>query len=384
VKHRSPSISFMAGALVLALGAGSAEGTTVQDLVELGGEARVVVQGLGLVVGLNGTGDSSKDSLIAARPFAKLLENMGNPVGEFEELARADAFAIVTVSMDIPPEGALDGERFDVAVEKLLSAESLEGGRLLVSLLRLPLPDSPDLVPVAFASGPLTVDPANPGSGIVRDGGQMIQDIRNDPVAPDGTLTLILRDEYAGFPVATTIAGAIDDEFAIDGLSDLTRVRNQKEIVVAVPPSERSRPALFIATLMTIPIDPSLIRTKARIVINERAGIITATGDVEIGPVAITHKGMRLSNIGTPGLDVGGAGAPGIGPPAPGATAPGAALTGGRWVGLDTTEGTSRTATRLTDLLAAFDRLNVPTEDQIDIIFELKRTGALHAEILGQ
>ena len=64
--------------------------------------------------------------------------------------------------------------------------------------------------------------------------------------------------------------------------------------------------------------------------------------------------------------------------------APPAAGGGARWVGFDTTGGTGRSSTRLTDLLAAFDQLNVATPDQIAIIYELKRTGALYAEIISR
>ncbi len=133
-----------------------------------------------------------------------------------------------------------------------------------------------------------------------------------------------------------------------------------------IPSADRPEPASFIATLMTVPIDPSLIRTEARIVINERAGIITVTGDVNIGPVAITHRGMQLTSIGPDPVN-----------PAAGLQQP------RRWVGVDTTDSGSR-STRLTDLLAAFDQLNVPTQDQMAIIHELKKTGALHAEIISR
>jgi hypothetical protein len=55
-----------------------------------------------------------------------------------------------------------------------------------------------------------------------------------------------------------------------------------------------------------------------------------------------------------------------------------------RWANLDTTGRQSRNSTRLLDLLGAFDQLNVPVEDQIAIIYELKKTGALHAEIVHE
>ena len=88
------------------------------------------------------------------------------------------------------------------------------------------------------------------------------------------------------------------------------------------------------------------------------------TGNVEIGPVAITHKGMTISSIT---------------PPEP-ATAP--RITTSRWAGIDTTDRQSRSSTRLVELLAAFDQLAVPTSDQIAIIDELEQTGQLHAEII--
>ena len=351
------------GSALLALGAEGAWATAIQDLVWIKGQERVVVTGLGIVIGLDGTGDTGKDSLVAARPFSKLLTNLGNSVGDVQELSRANAFAIVAVTMRIPPAGARDGDRLDVSVEKLFNAESLAGGRLVVSILRLPGPDSAGSRPIAFAEGPLSIQGDNPASAVVRQGGQMIVDIRTNPVTAEGTMTLVLENQYAGYPVAIMIANAINDEFGIDGLSNIAFVEDAKNLRIHIPADDRTDPAQFIAMLLTIPIDPSLIQTEARIVINERAGIVTVTGDVEIGPVAITHRGMQLSSI---------------------APAGGGAAGGGRWIGVDTTGRVGRASTRLTDLLAAFDQLNVSTDDQIAIIHELQKTGALHAEIVTE
>ncbi len=382
-QHRRPLGAIFA-ALFVALSAGTTHATAVQDLVRIKGHERAVVTGMGIVIGLDGTGDTSKDSLVAARPYARLLTNYGNPLVDPRELERANAFAIVSVTMQIPATGGRDGDRFDVAVEKLFNAKSLAGGRLVVSLLRLPGPDAPDAPVIAFAEGPLVVDPERPASGVVRGGGQLVEDIRPQ-IVHGGRMTLVLKSRYAGFPVATTIADAINDEFGIDGITNIALVEDAKNIRIYVPDDDRDYPAQFIATLMTIPVDPSLIRTEARIVINERAGIITVTGDVEIGPVAITHKGMQLSSAApspdrfpdpAPDADPAAAGAPGAAAPVP----PDLSR---RWVGFDTT-ATGRSATRLSDLLRAFDQLSVPTEDQIAIMYELKKTGALHAEIVSQ
>ena len=352
------------GGAVLALGASAATATTVQDLIRLKGHEDNVITGMGIVIGLNGTGDTHRGSLIAARPYGELLRNYGNAPVTLDELAKADAFAIVQVTMEIPPTGVREGDRLDVHVGTLFNATSLEGGMLVVSPLRLPLPDAPALLPLAVASGTVMIEGANPRTGIVRGGGQMLADIRANPVSAAGTMGLVLEDQYAGYPVAATIANAVNDEFALDEPGRIAVVEDAKNVKVLVPAADRADPADFIATLMTIAIDPSLIQTEARIVINEQEGIILVTGNVEIAPVGITHKGLTITSI------------------TPGPGAPARAAASGRWAGLDTIGRQSRNATRLLDLLAALDQLMVPVEDQIAIIYELKKTGALHAEIV--
>jgi flagellar P-ring protein precursor FlgI len=356
------------GGAVLALGARAASGTSIQDLVRIKGHEPNVLSGLGIVIGLDGTGDTARDSFVAARPYAELLKNLGNSVTSLDELAKADAYAIVAVTMEIPPTGVREGDRLDVSVETLFNASDLQGGRLVVSPLRLPLPDSPALMAMAIATGSVVIEGDNPRSGVVRNGGQMLEDIRTSPVTAAGTMTLVLKDQYAGYPVATTIAAAINDEFALDGYDQIAMVEDPKNIRIVLPAADRRNPAGFIATLVTISIDPSLIQTEARIVINEKQGIILVTGNVEIAPVGITHKGLSISSI-TPQAATGAA---------PLTAAP------RRWAGLDTTGQQSRNATRLLDLLAALDQLMVPVEDQIAIIYELEKTGALHAEIVNK
>ena len=63
----------------------------------------------------------------------------------------------------------------------------------------------------------------------------MYRDIRSNPVTPAGTMGLVLKAQYANYPVATTIAAAINDEFAIDGHADLALVEDVKNIKVLLP-----------------------------------------------------------------------------------------------------------------------------------------------------
>jgi len=363
-------------AAIVALSATTAQATTIQELVRIKGHENNVLTGMGMVIGLNGTGDDSRQALLAARPYGELFRNLGNAALSIAELAEADAFAIVQVTMEVPAVGVREGDRVDVYVDTMFNATSLAGGRLVVSLLRLPLPDSNELLPMALATGKVIIQGDNPRGGVVRAGGQMLTDIRAHPVTSAGTMGLVLKDQYASFPVAITIAAAINDEFALDGLSQIAIVEDAKNIKVLVPAVERRYPANFIATLITIAIDPSLIQTEARIVINEQEGIIIVTGNVEISPVGITHKGLSISSI-TPGFPA--QQLPGF----PGAATPARTMPR-RWAGLDTTGRQSRNSTRLLDLLKAFDQLTIPVDDQIAIIYELRKTGALHAEIVSE
>ncbi len=65
---------------IVALCATAAYGTKIQDLVRIKGHERNVLTGMGIVIGLDGTGDDSKKSLVSARPYSQLLKNLGNSV----------------------------------------------------------------------------------------------------------------------------------------------------------------------------------------------------------------------------------------------------------------------------------------------------------------
>jgi flagellar P-ring protein FlgI len=168
--------------------------------------------------------------------------------------------------------------------------------------------------------------------------------------------------------VTEVISGIINDEFALSGYTGVSRVEDPKTIRLTLPGPDRSEPSSFISTLMTLYVDPSLLRLPARVVINEKEGTIIVTGNVEIGPVAVTHNGLSISTI-TPS-------------PVPTQDSPIATAT--RWTGMDTTDRTGRNATKLQDLLSALRQLDIPVKDQIAILYELKKTGSLHAEIMNR
>ncbi|MBS0187477.1 MAG: flagellar basal body P-ring protein FlgI, partial [Planctomycetes bacterium] len=156
----------IAAVCVLAV-ASPALASKVSDLTRIRGQGEFKLRGLGLVVGLAGTGDSGKD-MVLARPLSKLLESEGNSPGQITELVNAKAVAIVWVDVTIPEVGGRADDRFDAYVSVAYGASSIRGGRLVLSPLKGPLPSSPVY---AMASGQIELpDLSLPTSGKVRAG----------------------------------------------------------------------------------------------------------------------------------------------------------------------------------------------------------------------
>lgn len=360
--RRNLAFFMIATAALLARSAGTAQATSIDDLVRIRGMERNPLIGMGIVVGLDGTGDSSKASAAALRPFGELMKSLANPVGDIRELAEADAYAIVAVTMTVGEAGGHVGDRFDVRVNKLFNAESLEGGYLLPCLLRLPGRDDPEATIYAQATGVLVGEPDDPASAAIPGGAELIADLRNQPVVNDrGYLWLSIDAPYATWATAATIAETINDPDGFgphEQVGSIARAVDAKTVRVRVPEPDRGDPANFIAWLTSLQIDPSLLDLPARVVIDRKRGVIVVTGNVAIDPVAISHRNLVIST-----LEVG-------------------AVEGPTWMDLDTGDAGARRSARLGDLVSALERMRVPVEDRISIIEELHRAGALHAEIV--
>jgi flagellar P-ring protein precursor FlgI len=348
----NPLISILLSGL-LAVPAFSAK---IADITRIGGQRTNVLTGLGLVCGLKGTGDGG-DFLPAIKPLAAMLSKFQD-TSAVTDLASAANVAIVTLTATVPANGARDGDHLDVYVSSFGAATSLKRGQLFIAPMSGPIPGS-DVY--ALASGAVDLeDDSSPTTGIVHGGCVMERDWKTPSVNAAGRFTLILEEPSAGWSNASMIAKVINDSSDNDG-EELAVVADQKTIIVTIPAAERLRPDGFISRVMQLPVPTRA--TEARVQINEKTGTLIMTGDVEISPVVISHKGLTISTI-TP-------------PPVPSARNP---LTVTKDViGLDTTnEG----GAKLEDLIAALDAIKVPAEDRIEIIEELYKTGKLHAKLI--
>jgi flagellar P-ring protein precursor FlgI len=219
---------------------------------------------------------------------------------------------------------------------------------------------TPDGLPWALAQGPLVIeDPSTPTVARVPGGAVMEADLPAKYIE-GGRFTLVLEDPSASWTTASTIAKIINDAEG-NGAEALAVAVDPKNVVVTIPEIERQRPDSFISRVQRLPVP--ILPTEARVQINERTGTMVITGDVEISPVVISHKGLTISTITPPPVGT---------PRAP-------VITSKEVIAVDTT---NTGGAKLQDLVDMLDRIKVPAEDRIVIVKELYKTGKLHAKVV--
>jgi flagellar P-ring protein precursor FlgI len=150
--YRNPIIRwFFSLLLVLAL-ASPGWSARLKDIASLMGIRSNQLVGYGLVVGLNGTGDSANNVDFAIRSTLNMLERMGVHVERerFSNIKLKNVAAIM-VTANLPPFARL-GNRIDVVISSIGDATSLQGGTLLLTPLR-----GVDRQVYALAQGPIAV-----------------------------------------------------------------------------------------------------------------------------------------------------------------------------------------------------------------------------------
>jgi flagellar P-ring protein precursor FlgI len=280
------------------------------------------------------------------------MQLMGNPTGTSgsAEYSNAKNVALVAVTATVPAAGARQGDKINCIVSSVGSAKTLAGGRLFLAPLMGP--DPQDTRIYAMAEGPVTLDDAEiTTTGRIHGGCRLEEDFFN-VFTSEGRITLVLDENHASFQVAQDVAELINSQLSFQSSQvSLAKALNQVNIEVLIPPQYARDPVMFVSQVLNLPmLEP---QTGARVVINERAGSIVIGGDVEIGPVVVTHKNVVVET---------------------GETAP-----PGRFVPVDPAQTETP---RLKALVEALNAVHVPTADIIDIIKGLDRNGKLHAKLI--
>jgi flagellar P-ring protein precursor FlgI len=349
----------------------SASAGTVQEFVRVRGLEGDVLVGMGLVVGLENTGDSMKDSTIAGQPYAQLLKTLGNIDATSRDFLKNKSVAIVMVTLEVPYGGSRIGDRMDVRVSTLGNAKSLKGGRL-VSTYMLPdvVPaDRSMWIPYAIAEGgPVDIGADSQTNGTIRRGGRVVRDIIKNPYDGD-TVTLVLEPRYQSFTAAAAIAAAINDEESIgqEAATGVASVIDHQSIQIRIPQSALATRTAYLAQVLSYPMSADALRLRGKVIIDRRRKVITADESVQIRPSAVSADGLRIVSI----------------TPAPEPTPENPLASTSAWTGV-ATDARDRASTKLKDLVETFRQLDVPFDTQVAIIESLEKQGALTGEVVPQ
>jgi flagellar P-ring protein precursor FlgI len=279
---------------VVALAAPAQAASRIKDLANVEGVRQNQLIGYGLVVGLNGTGDTLNNIPFTRQSLQAMLERMG--VNIRGQTLRTGNVAAVMVTANLPPFGT-QGTRIDVTVSAMGDSKSLQGGTLLVT----PLLGADGNV-YAVAQGSLAIggfaaegDAAKITKGVPTVGrisnGAIIEREIDFALNRLPNLRLALRN--ADFTTAKRIASAVNDFIGIATAEPI----DPSTVQLTIPKQFAGNVVALITEIEQLQIEPDL---PAKIVIDERSGIIVMGRDVRVSTVAVAQGNLTVSITETP------------------------------------------------------------------------------------
>lgn len=341
----------------------------VKDMAYIHGVRNQQLIGYGIVVGLNGTGDTHR-STFTVQSVSSMLKRFGITVSQNDLRLRNAAAVMITAAV---PNFAKEGGLIDVVVSSIGDATSLQGGTLLMA----PLSGTDGLV-YATAQGSISTGGTSvrqSGNEIRRNhtaagrvpGGAIMERSFVNNVPKDTAITIVLTQ--ADFTSAIRIAEAVNKQF----LSNIAIARDASNVTITIPPDKREDGKIveFISSIELLEVTPDVT---AKVVLNERTGTVVIGERVTILPVAITHGQLNIEIQSSPVISQ----------PQPfsqGETVVTQMTT------LSAQADTSRVvafdgAATVQDVAKTLNALKVTPRDIIAIFQALKEAGALKAELI--
>ncbi len=347
----------------------NAKTSRIKDIVNIEGVRENQLVGYGLVVGLNGTGDSLGNSPFTEQSLIAMLERLG--VNVRGENMNTGNVAAVMVTATLPPF-TNQGAKIDVSISSLGDAKNLQGGTLLVTPLL-----AADGGVYAVAQGPVSIagfSASGDGGSVTQNvptagripGGGIVEREIGYKLADQGSVRLSLKNP--DFTTARRIASAINGFTS----ADIAKAENSSSVLLARPANFRGDIVDLITDIEQLPIQPD---QPAKIVISERSGVIVMGADVRISDVAIAQSNLTIKVTETPQVSQ----ANPFAENGQTVVVPRTDLevnTGDdvKLAGLDT-------GVTLQDLVTGLNRLGMQPRDIITILQAVKAAGALQAEI---
>jgi flagellar P-ring protein FlgI len=285
----------VAAVLALICAAPPAAATSrIKDLANIEGIRQNQLIGYGLVVGLNGTGDTLNNIPFTKQSLQAMLERLGVNVRGAQMRTGNVAAVMVTANL---PAFATQGTRMDVTVSALGDSKSLQGGTLLVT----PLLGADGNV-YAVAQGSLAIsgfqaegDAAKIVRGVPTVGrmsnGAIIEREIEFALNKLGQLRLALRNP--DFTTAKRIASAINDFIGSPAAEPL----DPSTVQITIPKNFEGNVIALLTEVEQLQIEPDLA---AKVIIDERSGIIVMGRDVRVSTVAVSQGNLTVTISETP------------------------------------------------------------------------------------
>lgn len=353
-------------AAVLAAGPAGAK-SRIKDIVEFEGVRENQLVGYGLVVGLNGTGDSLRNGPFTKQSLEAMLERLGVNTREANLNTKNVAAVMVTASI---PAFAAPGSKIDATVSAFGDAKSLLGGTLLVTPLLGADGEAYAVAQGTVQTGSVSAGGASgssvtkgvPTAGRIAAGAIIEKSVAKLQLAAMPQMRLTLRNP--DFTTSRRIAEAVNAQYPGTAFAE-------NPAVVAVRPPNGQDMTSFLANVENIGVEPD---ASARVVIDEVAGVIVMGEAVRLSTVAVQQGNLTITVSESPAVSQPNPMARGETAVVPQSDVKVEEETGRQFVTLPS--GAS-----LSSLVTGLNALGVTPRDMISILQTIKAAGALQADI---
>ncbi|MFP4461753.1 MAG: flagellar basal body P-ring protein FlgI [Thermotogota bacterium] len=310
----------------------------LKDIARFRGARDNQLFGVGLIVGLDGTGDSGT---IPSSLLSNMLNNFGITADDDQLQSNNNALVMVTANI---PAFYKNGMRLDVVVSAIGDASSLENG----VLIQTPLYGA-DGVVYAVAQGQVSLGgQAINGSINLQErfstagtvpGGAIIEKEIPSEIVDSNTLTLLLLNP--DFTTSARTAQALNSKFD----ENIARAVDSSSVKISIPDIFKDDLITFLSIIEEVEVVPDVV---ARVIINERTGTVVMGGDVKVDDFTVSYGGFSVT------------------------------INNGRLVEGDNPgdEGSIR------NLVSGLKAIGAKPQDIIAILTSLKESGVLHAELV--
>ncbi len=354
---------------LVSYGFGPAASATVKikDIVDVEGVRGNDLVGYGLVIGLDGSGDTIRNSPYTEEALSNLLERLGVNIQGSDFRPNNVAAVVVTAAL---PAFARSGSRIDINVSSIGDAKSLAGGTLIMTPL-----NAADGEVYAVAQGSVLIsgfqaegDGASitegvPTSGTIPNGARIEKEVNFD-FSTMSRIRLALRSP--DFTTAERIEAEINTKFS----SPIATLLDSGTVELDLTATGQS-PARIISQIENYDLIPA---QKARVVIDQRSGTIVLGQNVKVSPVAVTHGSLTVTvaeSLAVSQPNAFGDGDTAVVPQSE----------------IDIQEEGSRmfrfdSGTQLDDIVRAVNQVGAAPGDLMAILEAMKQAGALRAELV--